>query len=164
MKSSKKPQQFTFQSKLECIAEGMKYFALAVPAKVTSALKTHGPVPVTASVNGSKPFLNSLYPVGEGRHYLRIKAVVWKEVNIKEGDRVRVEITVRDRTAEVSIPKDLASALRAEGVSEYFEALPLGKKSYLLRLIDEAAKPQTREKRIQDAVEAAHEKREKQIK
>lgn len=141
----------------------MKYFALSVPAKITKALGTHGPVPVTARVNGSKPFLNSLYPVGEGRHYLRIKAVVWKEVKIKEGDRVRVEITVRDRKAEISIPKDLASALRAEGVAKFFDALPIGKKSYLLRLIDEAAKPETREKRIQDAVEAAHEKREKQV-
>lgn len=163
MKSSKKLQKLSFQSKLESISSELEYYALSVPLKITEALGTRGPVPVTARVNGSKPFLISLYPVGGGRHYIRVKASVRKEAKIKEGDRVRVEIAVRDRSVEVSIPKDLASALRAEGVLEYFKALPDGKKSFMLRCIDEAAKPETREKRIQAAVEAAHEKREKQI-
>ena len=44
---------------------------------------------------------------------------------------------------------------------EYFKALPNGKRSYLIRCIDDAAKPQTRDKRIQEAVEAAHKKGEK---
>lgn len=163
MKNPKPHQKFSFQSKLESISDELEYYALSVPEKVTRALGTKGPVPVHAQVNGSKPFLNSLYPVGGGRHYLRIKASVRKETKIKEGDRVRVEITVRDRKAEISIPKDLASALKAEGVLEFFKALPDGKKSFMLRLIDEAAKPETREKRIQDAVQAAHGKREKQM-
>jgi hypothetical protein len=155
-------QRLSFQSKLECIATGMNYFAVSVPLKITQALHTRGPVPVSAQVNGSETFIASLYPVGNGRHYLRVKNKICNSVQIKEGDRVRVQITVRDRSTEISIPKDLASALRAEGVAKSFEALPIGKKSYLLRLIDQAIKPETRKKRIQDAVEAAHQKREKQ--
>jgi uncharacterized protein YdeI (YjbR/CyaY-like superfamily) len=93
--------------------------------------------------------------VGEGRHYLRVKAEIWKAAKIKEGDRVRVKIEVLDRSVEPTLPKELVSALRKAGVFEAFRALPPGKKNYLLRQIDAAAKPETREKRIQRVVDVA---------
>ncbi|MDB6169566.1 MAG: hypothetical protein JWM88_2430 [Verrucomicrobia bacterium] len=105
------------------------------------------------------PFLVSLFPIGGGRHYLRVKAKVRTAAKIKGGDRVRVHITVVDRSA-ISIPQDLASALRADGVMEHFKALPPGKRNYTIRWIDEAAKPETRHKRIQAAVEVARLKSE----
>lgn len=154
-------QQLLFQSKLERIASRMEYFALSVPMKITLALGTRGPVPVSARVNDSETFLASLYPVGGGHHHLRVKNKICKTEEIKEGDRVRVQITVRDRSAEISIPKDLMIALRAAGGTREFKALPIGKKSYLLRLIAEASKPQTRDKRIQAAVQEAHVKGER---
>lgn len=163
MKKSAKPQQLTFQSRLERLAPDINYFALSVPENISRALQTHGPVPVTARVNDSKPFLVSLHPVGGGRHKLRVKAEIRNATQINEGDRVRVEITVRDRSAEIAIPKDLMSALRAEGVLEDFKAIPDGQKSFMLRKLDEAAKPETREKRIQAAVEAAHQRRERRV-
>lgn len=163
MKQSRTSQQLSFQSKLERISTSAAYFALSVPLKISRALQTRGPVPVSARVNGSEPFLVSLFPVGGGRHYLRVKAKIRNAVKIKGGDRVRVQITVLDRSAEVSIPKDLVSALRAEGVMEYFKALPIGKRRYIIRWIDEAAKPQTRERRVRAAVETACRKREKQL-
>src|SRR5882762_5333632 len=97
--------------------------------------------------------------IGGGRHYLRVRNTICKSVNITAGDAVRVQIQVRDRYAEIAIPKDLASVLRAEGLTNGFKALPVGKKAYLLPLIKEAAKSETRGKRIQDAVKAAHQKR-----
>ena len=73
-----------------------------------------------------------------------------------------MQFTVLDR-ADVTIPTDLMSALRAEGVTEDFKSLPPGKQNFILRRIDDAAKPETRDKRIQEAVEAAHRSREKRI-
>lgn len=163
MKQSSLPRQLSFQSRLERISAEANYFALSVPAKVSRALATRGPVPVSARVNGSEAFLVSLFPVGEGRHYLRVKAAIRNATKIKEGDRVRAQITVIDRSVDVALPKDLLSALRAEGVVEEFKALPPGKKSYILRLLDEAAKPRTRAKRIEAAVEAAYRRREKAV-
>lgn len=153
-------QQLSFQATLENWAEGMDYCAVPVPAKITQALGTKGPVLVMARVNESEPFKVSLFPVGGGQHYIRIKAVVRKETNTKTGDRVRVRIIVLDR-ADVTISKDLMSALQAEGVMEDFKLLPPGKQNFIIRRIDEAATPQTREKRIQEAVDAAHQGRDK---
>jgi hypothetical protein len=167
VKRPQAPQQLLFQSRLERISTEAEYFAVSVPLKVSRALGTRGPVAVSAKIsargNDSESFLVSLFPVGGGRHYIRIKAKVRKEAKIKEGERVRVQITVIDRSGEIFLPKDLASALRSEGVLSHFKALPKGKASYIIRKIDEAAKPETRKKRIQDAVEAAHLKREQQI-
>ncbi len=113
-----------------------------------------------ARVNGSEPFQISLFPVGGGRHYIRIKAKVRKEATIRTGDRIKVQVTVLER-GNVEVPDDLLAALRAEGVLQAFEALPPGKRSFLVRRIDEAARAETRARRVQEGVEAAHERREK---
>lgn len=160
--SSAAGRQLSFQADLENWAEGMDYCAVPVPAQITEALGTKGPVLVVARVNNSEPFQVSLFPVGAGRHYIRIKAKVRQETNTKTGDRIRVRITILDR-ADVVIPEDLMSALDAEGVTEAFKALPPGKQNFIIRRIDEAVKPETREKRIQHGVVAAHEKRERAI-
>ena len=156
-------QQLSFQAKLENWAQGMDYCAVPVPAKITQALGTKGPVLVMAQVNDSEPFKVSLFPTGGGQHYIRIKAKVRKETKTKTGDHIRVQITVLDR-ADVTIPRDLMSALRAEGVTEDFKSLPPGKQNFIIRRIDDAAKPETRAKRIQEAVEAAYRRREERSK
>jgi len=153
-------RQLSFEAKLQNWAEGMDYCAVPVPAKITQALGTKGPVLVMARVNQSEPFKVSLFPIGGGQHYIRIKAKVRKETKTKTGDRVRVRIIVLDR-ADVTYPKDLMAALKAEKATEDFKSLPPGEQNFILRRIDDAAKPETREKRIQEAVEAAHRRREK---
>ncbi len=163
MKRSPTPgQQLAFQAILENWAEGMDYCAVPVPAQITRALGTKGPVLVMARVNDSAPFQVSLFPVGGGRHYIRIRAKIRQETKTQTGDSVRLRFTVLDR-AGVTIPDDLMNALRAEGAAEAFRLLPPGKQNFMVRRIDDAAKPQTRDKRIQEAVEAAHQRREKAI-
>lgn len=155
-------QQLSFQAVLENWAEGMDYCAVPVPAEITQALGTKGPVLVMARVNDSAPFQVSLFPVGGGQHYIRIRAKIRQETKTKTGDRVRVRVIVLDR-ADVAIPEDLVSALGAEGAMKAFKSLPPGKQSFMIRRIDDAAKPATRVKRIQEVVEAAHERRGKVV-
>ena len=155
-------QQLAFQATLENWAEGMDYCAVPVPPEITQALGTKGPVLVMARLHDSAPFQVSLFPVGGGKHYIRIKAKVRQATKTKAGDQVRVQVTVLDR-ADVTIPDDLASALQAVGAAQAFKCLPPGKQNFMIRRIDEAAKSQTRQRRIQEAVEAAHERREKGV-
>lgn len=158
--TSKAGQQFTLEAVLEDWAEGMDYCAIPVPPEITQELGTKGPVLVLARVNESEPFQASFFPVGGGQHYIRIKAKVRKETSTRSGDLIRVRITVLER-GKVEVPDDLLEALRAEGMLQAFESLPPGKRSFLIRRIDEAAKAQTRARRVQEAVLEAHERREK---
>ncbi len=150
-------QELSFKATLENWAKGMDYCAVAVPAKITEALGTTGPVLVMARVNDSEPFKVSLFPNGGGKHYIRIKGKVRKETKTETGDVIRLHITVLDR-GDVTIPKDLTSALRKAGVTAGFTSLPPGQRDFLVRRIDEAAKAETREKRIAEAVKAAQER------
>ncbi len=143
--------ELSFEATLEDWAEGMDYCAVPVPPKITEALGTHSAVLVLASLNESEPFKVSLFPVGGGQHYIRVKAKVRKETRTKTGDRVRIRITVLDRAA-VTYPPDLLAALRAAGVTSDFKALPPGRQNFTIRRIDEAVKAETRQKRIHDAV------------
>ena len=152
-KSPHEGTQFSFAATLENWAEGMDYCAVPVPARITEALGTKAAVLVMACVNDSAPFKVSLFPVGGGRHYIRIKAKVRKETRTKSGDRVQLRITVLDRAA-VTYPADLLAALRAAGATRDFKALPPGRQNFIVRRIEEAVKPETRRKRIADAVDA----------
>lgn len=148
----------SFQARLEDWAEGMDYWAVPVPTHITKALETKGPVLVTAQVNESKPFQVSVFPVGGGQHHIRIKAKVRQATNTKTGDHIQVRFTVLDR-ADVEIPKDLMSALAAESMTAAFRSTPPGKQNFINRRIDDAVRPETRAKRIQEAVAAAHQSR-----
>jgi hypothetical protein len=153
-------QQLSFHAELESWAEGMDYCAVPVPAKITEALGTRGPVLVIAQVNDSQPFQVSLFPVGGGQHYMRIKTKVRQETNTQLGDRICVRFTVLDRAA-VEFPADLVSALAAKDMTAAFKSLPPGQQNFIIRRIGDAAKPQTREKRIQEALLAAYQRKER---
>lgn len=144
----------SFKSKLENWAEGMDYCAIAVPAKITQTLGTKKAVLVLASINGCEPFQVSLFPAGGGQHYIRVRAKVRKQAKLKEGDQVKVQITVLDRAA-VDLPEDLVTALKSEKALAEFNALTPGKKNYAVRKINDASRPETRKKRIQEAIELA---------
>jgi len=151
-------KKFSFEATLENWAEGMDYCAVPVPAEITKALGTKAAVLVMAQVNDSKPFKVSLFPVGGGTHYIRIKASVRHETTTKTGDRIRLRIKVLDRD-DVEIPDDLMMAMQTDGLDEAFMSLPPGKRNYIVRRIEEAVKPETRRKRIQEALDAAEKRR-----
>jgi hypothetical protein len=153
-------KQLSFEATLENWAEGMDYCAVPVPAKITEALGTHGPVAVIACLNDSAPFNVSLFPVGGGQHYIRIRAKVRKETGTKTGDMVLMRITVVDRAA-VTYPADLLSALRAQAATKDFKALPPGRRSFIVRRIEEAVRPETRQKRIEETVKEVQRERAK---
>jgi hypothetical protein len=154
-------KQFLFNAILERWASGMEYYAISIPHEITVALKTNASVPVLAQINNSEPFMASLFPVGGGRHYLRIKNIICKAVKIKEKDTLSVKIIVRNREEEITIPSDLRKALKEAGVSKEFDTIPVGRKSYILRIINEAARAETREKRINEIVKETVEKKKK---
>jgi hypothetical protein len=143
-----------FQARLENWAKGMDYCAVAVPAKITQAVGTKKAVLVMASINGCEPFEVSLFPAGGGQHYMRVRAQVRRHAKVQEGDLVKVRIRILDRR-EVDLPDDLIAALTDANASKKFDALTPGKRSYAVRRINTAVRPETRKKRIAEAVELA---------
>jgi hypothetical protein len=152
--------KLSFKSTLENWADGMDYCAIPVPADITESLGTKSAVLVLARINDSVPFKVSLFPAGGGKHFIRVRKKVRKEANLVELDRVLVQITVLDR-ADIEIPKDLSAALRGKKALARFNALTPSRKNYMIRRIDDASKPETRAKRVREAVEETCQAKEK---
>jgi len=153
------PKTLTFKARLESISDTMEYYAFTVPVETSQALGTKKAVAVSVRMNGHDPFTVSLAPIGGGRHILRVNAKARLAAGIKEGDNVRVEITVLDKA---TIPAELTSALRAAGVLNGFKALSVGNQNFLIKKIAESAKPETRARRIEEAVEVARVRQRRQ--
>lgn len=156
MPSAKPPRKLTFPCTMVKIHPRMQYFAFHVPEEITQKLGTKRAVAVSVRLNDTVSYFVSLAPIGGGRHLLRCNAKAIAAARLKEGDRVKVEITVLDRS---EIPKDLLSALRAEGLEAAYRATSVGQQNFLIKTIEAASKPETRAKRIVEAVEAARHKR-----
>jgi hypothetical protein len=74
---------------------------------------------------------------------------------------VRVELSVPENPPALLLPSDLAQALREADLQESFAGLPAGKQNHIILWIEEAARPQTCEKRVAMAVEVAFRARER---
>jgi hypothetical protein len=155
-------RQFRFVSRLEQPKPG-GYYAVDVPVRISKALGKRGPVAVSALINGVADFRASLSPAGGGRHRLRINSRTRKIAEAEAGDSVKVQIVVHSQPPKVAIPTDLKSVLEAEALLDAFQAYAPGKQNHIIEWIGQAAHRETREKRIQLAIEVTHRRHEKQI-
>ena len=116
---------------------------------------------MTAEINGIVQVIASLSPAGGGKHLLRLNTSTRKTALVKLGDLVEVQLDAHERPPGVSIPKDLLEELKSEGALDAFQSLAPGKQRHIVDWIDEAARPETRTKRIRIALEVTHRKQEK---
>ena len=61
------------------------YFYVDVPERVSKAIGKRGPVPVSAVINSVAEFTASLFPLGGGRHGLRLNAQTREMAEVKAG-------------------------------------------------------------------------------
>ena len=141
-----------FRSVLERLAPDSNYFAFEVPLKISREVGIRKTVPVIAEVNGSESFRGSLFPVGEGRHFMRVKEKIRTQVGIQEGDSAEIKITVLSSDAKNALPKEFSDVIKEAGLKEAFDLLPPGRRNYLIRWVSEAARVETRQKRIEQAL------------
>ncbi|HEY6282573.1 MAG TPA: YdeI/OmpD-associated family protein [Nitrososphaerales archaeon] len=99
------------------------------------------------------PFKGTLLPSGSGRHFVVVRRKVRDKIGKNAGDVVKVEFDLDASPANVSIPRDFASALASRpGAKAEFEAVaPSHKKAYVT-WIETAKALETRDRRIAKAV------------
>jgi hypothetical protein len=154
-------RRFDFTVSLTKLERGAPVYVLEIPADVTAAIGRRGPVPILATLNEAVEIQQSLVPMGGGRHWLQLNARTRQELEIEPGDPVRVELLVPEKPPAPILPEDLRSALREVDLQETFLKLPVGKQNHIVLWIEEAARPETREKRVRTAVDVAMRARER---
>ena len=139
-----------FRSKVEP-PEPMR--GLEVPAAVIDALGEGKRPRVTIRINGHS--WNSRIAIMRGRYLIGFSRANRSAAGVDTGDEVEVEVELDREPPNVTEPEDFARALDADpGARSAYERLPHGRKRHHVLAIEGAKKPETRTRRIENALEA----------
>ena len=125
---------------------------IVVPAEAIEELGAGSRPPVHVELDGHA--YRSTVAVMGGQHMIGVSAAVRAATGLSAGDPVRVRLTVADTPREVDVPADLAAALAADPpAGAFFAALSNSLQRYHVDQVEGAKTAQTRQRRIDKAVE-----------
>lgn len=138
----------TFRTTL--VATGGNNVGIEVPPEVVESFGAGKRVPVTVTLNGYA-YASTVAVMG-GQYLVGVNAAHRKGAGVGAGDELDVTIEHDAAPRTVEVPADLAAALAAAGVTETFAALAYSHRKEHVRAIEEAKKPETRQRRIEATV------------
>lgn len=111
---------------------------------------------VTVSINGH--IYRSTVAVMGGKYMLPVSAENRKEAGVEAGETIQVTLALDTEPRKVSVPDDLQAALDANRlVAERFGKLSYSRQSQYVLSVAGAKTSETRQKRIQKAIESLSE-------
>lgn len=135
-----------FNVKLEAVGRGGVFFTL--PRKESTKFGVRGRVPVSGTINGY-PFRSSIFPTGDGTHYMAVNRAVRDGASITAGDRVKVVMEVDTAPRTVNIPPDLNRELsKSIAARVRFDKLSYTHRKEYVQWIESAKRPETRARRV----------------
>ncbi len=120
----------------------------------SSLLGTRKRIRVKGTIN-RHPFATSAQAWRNEAHLITVNAEMRKRMGLVGGEDVQVELEPDPSPPpEIRIPPDFAKALRAKrGALAAFKAMAWSHRKEYVEAIEEAKKPETRARRIQQAIE-----------
>ena len=95
-----------------------------------------------------------------GEFKVGVSAEVREAAGVKGGDELDVEIALDTAPREVAVPPDFAAALQAEPAAQAtFDRISYSEKRWFVLGIEDAKTPETRQRRIDKAIERLREGR-----
>ena len=143
--------QVRFRTTLQ--ASGANTTGIEVPDDLVEALGAGKRPPVRVQL-GSHQYDSTIARMG-GRYLVSVSAENRTLAGVAAGDEIDVTLTVDTSARTVALPDDLAAALAAvPGGRARFDALAPSHRKEHVRAVEEAKKPETRQRRIAKVVEA----------
>ena len=141
-----------FEAAIELMGPKETWARIFVPFDVQHVFGAKSRVAVKGTLNGF-PFRSSLFPDGDGRHYLYINRGLREGANAKPGELVRVELEIDTIPRKVEIPEDLMIILAQNPVADArFDKMDPSHKKEYVDWIESAKKPETRSNRVEQAI------------
>jgi hypothetical protein len=125
---------------------------LPVPESVLDELGAGRRPAVLVTVNGYA-YRSTVGSMG-GQYLIPLSAEHRAASGIAAGDEVEVQLEVDALPRELTVPDDLAAAFEAAGVRAAFDTLSHSRKRALVDPVEQAKAPETRQRRIDKAVES----------
>ena len=132
--------------------ENSEATGIKIPFDAQKVFGTRARVPVRGTINGF-PFRSSIFPGGDGTHYMAVNKATREGAKAKGGDTISVVMERDDEPRVVTPPPDLASALKSNKIArEAWEKLSYTHQKEYANAIAEAKKPETRVRRVEKAI------------
>ena len=122
---------------------------ISVPFDLKETFGVGNLVPVVAVFDGTVIYRGSLSTRGDRGALLVMRKDVRAELGKEPGDRVHVELRLDTGPREVEVADDLAAALARAGLRDRFDALAYSHRKEFVRWVEEAKRPETRQRRIE---------------
>ena len=147
--------------KVKLIGEpGKSTAALKPPFDVVEVFQTKGRVPVKGTINGF-PFRSSLMNMGDG-HMMAVNAQLRAGANCKGGDTVDIVMELDQDERKVDVPAPLLKIIASvPKTKESWSKLSFTHQKEWMRAIEDAKRPETREKRIAAMMDVLRESKRK---
>lgn len=150
---------YSFEAEIEKFGVGKKrkiwYNVLFLPDKLKAELPfaEHPRLRVEGEI-ADVPIANAFIPAGDGRNYVIVAPGVLEDGEVTLGDRVEMRFRIADQD-HVDVPPELTAALESDSEAKRaWEALTPGKKRMVAQHVLSAKTDSTRNRRIEEAVEA----------
>jgi hypothetical protein len=125
-----------------------------VPKEVAARLGLKG-MPKIQAVIAGQPYRGSLMPMGDGTYCLGVLKSIQAAAGVGVGDTITIELGLDTAPRTVEPPPDLARVLaRDKKAAAAWEALSFTNKKEIARSLEEAKKPETRERRLAAALKS----------
>ena len=133
-------------------AAGKTATGIEVPANVVEALGSSRRPPVKVTIN-DYTYRSSIAVMGE-KFMVGVSAETRDKAGVAAGDKVAVDIELDTEERTVAVPKDFSAALKKDPkAKKEFDSLSYSHKRRHVLAIEEAKKPETRQRRIDKAIE-----------
>jgi len=149
--TSAKPVTKKFRVLLEK-HESSEATGIRVPFDVHKTFGTRARVPVRGTINGF-PFRSSIFPMGGGCHFMAVNKETRAGAKAKAGDTLTVVMQRDDEPRVITPPPDLARAMKANKTAQAaWDKLSYTHKKEIAGAVEDAKKPETRQRRIEKAI------------
>src|SRR5436190_24385815 len=143
----------TFRGKLTPTPRGGGGTLVPVPPEVAGRLKLRG-MPRIQAVIAGRPYRGSLMPMGDGTYCLGVLKSIQEAAGVEQGDTVTVELELDTAPRTVDPPPELAGVLaREKKAAAAWDRLSFTNKKEMARSLEEAKKPETRQRRLAAALQ-----------
>ena len=142
----------SFKGVLSATPRGGGGTLVPIPRQVAANLGLKG-MPKVQAVIAGQPYRGSLMPMGDGTYCLGVVKSIQEAAGVKQGDTVTVELELDQAPRVVALPADLAKAIaRDKKASAAWDKLSFTNKKEMARGLEEAKKPETRDRRLAAAI------------
>jgi hypothetical protein len=142
-----------FRARLERLPGKLNWTIVRLPFDSAKYWGKRGLIKVKGEINGF-PFRTSLFPKGDGTHFILINKKMQKAAKTQPGFEARFVLEMDAEERVVQVPPELQHALRiSRGLQKFYDSFTPSMKSYISNSVSSAKQPETRKRRAQQAAE-----------